>query len=1299
MGSASFTGRARGLARAFLVAGLATCAAPGGSRDSLAVVDRVAPRLAAESAGLRAGDVLVGWTHATDATLPAAPRSITDALDLDALEIEEAPRGPLTLHVLRGNEPLALTLPAPPWGILARPPLPEDLLAQYLEGKAALDAGHTDEAVRLWRALLGSHAQTAAWRLWLHLRAAGALDRASPWPQSAETVPEACAEARATATGRRLGYLMLRLGERSERDSRLDDAGAAYREALDALGEGAAHSLLGARILLALGRVAYQHDDLAAAEPLFRRAAAIRNELAPDSLDVADSLAALGTIAYRRGDLGVAADCHGRALAIRERRSPESLPVAQSLVGVGNVAFSKGDLDTAQRHFERALAIRKVHAPESAELANSLNSLGALAFYRGDLITAEKLYGEALAIVERRSPFDQDVAHYLTNLGSIAIQRKNLASAEAHHRRALAIRERQAPESLAVADSLESLGLVAAECGRPEEAAALHRRALALRERLAPDSLDVASSYVNLAGALSGAGDLLEAERLQRRALAIAERRAPESLHVGAILAGLGDLLRARGDLAVAERYYRRAVAVMEKLAQSGFNMAAVLNSLGQLALSRHDLRSAADRHRRALAMAERQASDGDPIRDALDSLAIVAQRSGDLAEAETLQRRSLALAEKQGLDHVGVVLPLVRLGHTLQARGDLAGAREHIERALDIAGRHAAESRAAALAAQALADLHVEQRSADRAEPLLRRALEILRQLAPGTTEEAEVLLRLARLRRAGGAGVEALALYQRAVDALESQERRLGGSEEERAEFGAGHGHLYAEYTEALIEAGRTADAYRVVERGRVRTMLEMIAEREILFGSQVPGELELRRRRLAREYERTQSAMRELDARRDSDALLALNARLEELRAQRQDIVDRVRAASPRLAALRYPRSLDAAGLQGEIDADTVVLAYVLGPARSHVFAIDRSGVRAHPLPWTRERTTAEVERFRRLLLGSRTTLVPGDPLWTAGAGLYDALVRPAEEACGRARRLLIIPDGSLHLLPFSAVIRTVDGTGTASSEKSWEYLIEWRALHSVASGTLYSELRRRPRVETSRVVAFGDPRYAATASAETSSDAEAALRSALDQGLRLEQLPGTRREVADVLALFEGQGTGYVGPEATEERVKTLPRDVRYVHFGCHAWIDERFPLDSALALAAPENQGSENGFLQAWEIIEHVHMNADLVVLSACGSALGRPGGGEGLIGLTRAFQYAGARSIVAALWSVSDRSTAQLMRRFYGALKQGASKDEALRAAQLELIAGGGAAQAGAAAREHAHPFHWAAFELIGDWR
>ena len=264
-------------------------------------------------------------------------------------------------------------------------------------------------------------------------------------------------------------------------------------------------------------------------------------------------------------------------------------------------------------------------------------------------------------------------------------------------------------------------------------------------------------------------------------------------------------------------------------------------------------------------------------------------------------------------------------------------------------------------------------------------------------------------------------------------------------------------------------------------------------------------------------------------------------------------------------------------------------------------------------------------------------------------------PAESWLGDASRLLICADGPLQSLPFSALMRA-DG----------RYLIEWKPLHTVVSATVYDQLRRRTqqRHREPQVVAFGDP---------------------------ADELPSSREEVEQVAVAWGERATVHLGSAATESRVKQLDRDTSIVHLACHGLLDHRFPLSSALLLAP---DGDDNGRLHAWEVFEQLRLEADLVVLSACETALGERIQGEGLIGLTRAFQYAGARAVLASLWRVSDRSTAVLMEAFHQALRDGEAPDEALRRAQLQLLHGQHEANGNLS-----HPYSWAGFQLAGDWR
>lgn len=199
--------------------------------------------------------------------------------------------------------------------------------------------------------------------------------------------------------------------------------------------------------------------------------------------------------------------------------------------------------------------------------------------------------------------------------------------------------------------------------------------------------------------------------------------------------------------------------------------------------------------------------------------------------------------------------------------------------------------------------------------------------------------------------------------------------------------------------------------------------------------------------------------------------------------------------------------------------------------------------------------------------------------------------------------------------------------------------------------------------------------------------------------LAPLPDTRAEVEALGAIYGEKATLWLGAAATEARARTIGREASLIHFATHGLVDDHLPLESALALSAPQTEQDGNGLLHAWEIVESMRLDADLVTLSACESALGERMSGEGILGLTRAFQHAGARSVLASLWNVADRSTAALMQRFYTNLNQGMDKASALRAAQIALLNSPIVPPGESEPIDARAPYAWAAFQLYGDFR
>lgn len=520
------------------------------------------------------------------------------------------------------------------------------------------------------------------------------------------------------------------------------------------------------------------------------------------------------------------------------------------------------------------------------------------------------------------------------------------------------------------------------------------------------------------------------------------------------------------------------------------------------------------------------------------------------------------------------------------------------------------------------------------------------------------------------------------RAVELVEEARRRFETLEEVRLLWSDYFGPYYKDCGGALSAMGRPGLAFQAIETGRARAFLNLLAERRLRLAS-LPPERAAENDRLDAEYDEASAELDRLRAvqgaaeGRGQEGIRSLEGKLREiLRRKERNVL----SAAP-VGSIRYPAPLTLEETRSHLDPGTVLIFYSVGEAETLLFAIGAAdfpspGWTAVSLPVGAAQLGRRVEAFRQALIGDRNDTAAQS---RQGKALYDLLVRPAEPLLQEARRILVSPDGPLHTLPFAALVR--DG----------RYLIEWRPLHFALSASAYAEIRDgRPSPggdrSRMRLVAIGEPSDQQLSRKEAAAIPDRDRRRALRKGLA--PLPSSRAEVEAIARLFP-QARLFLGREATEEQAKAAARGADLLHIAVHGLLDERAPMSSALVLSFPERPipGEDNGLLEAWEVME-LPLEADLVVLSACNTALGREFGGEGLVGMTRAFQYAGARSVLATLWEVTDRSTPGFMVRFYEGLRAGMPKDEALRAAQLSQLGEG----------RGSRPFYWAAFQLYGDW-
>jgi CHAT domain-containing protein len=822
-----------------------------------------------------------------------------------------------------------------------------------------------------------------------------------------------------------------------------------------------------------------------------------------------------------------------------------------------------------------------------------------------------------------------------------------------------------------------------------------YNRALIIYNRLTPGSLDAADALNNLGNVAYSRGDLQAAHDYLRSALKIRERLDPGSSRVAASLSNMGSIAHARGDLKAAEDYYHNASVIYDRVDPNSTDAADTISDLGSITHSRGDLEAAQGYYNRALKIRERVVPDSTDVAFSLDDLGAVEQSRGNLQSAEDYFIRALKIRERIVPNSLDVAYSMNHLGRVAYSRGDLKAAENDY-----------------------------------------RNASEIYERLAPDSLDAAANVNDQGYIALEGGRFQEALRLFTHAVTILELQRSRIP-SIEARAFLVGGYTNLYSGLLRTNLALNNLSAAFATVERARARSMIELLGERRLSLRADAPADLLKRQDELDENRSTAYSLLKDVyiklndtryelsraaadDETQDVEKLKGQVERFEkhidELRAEltglsikQQELEEEIRRASPKLSALKYPETLDLKTAQAVLDTDTLLLTYYVAQNETYLFAVTKSDIKVFTLPAGEDTLNSQIKAFRNKVAIYRIDL--HDPLRLEeasqqGKELYDALVRPAQEFVNRAKRILICPDGPLHVLPFAALV--------SQTKPTLRYFTEDKPLHMISSMTVYAETRR-PATENKqyqmKLLAFGDPLYSKQQteaakiqpSVQTApnrrreqrkAESEPEVGDLLRKGFNLDALPWTRREVEGISRLFGNSATIKMGQQATETVARQASKDYSILHFAVHGWLDDQIGLNSALALSQPEiirqkATRDDNGLWQAWEIFEHARLNADLVVLSACETGLGQNIRGEGLIGLTRAFQYAGAKSIVVSLWEVNDASTAEFMTVFYKELRKGVSKDVALQTAMRTMRN----------TRKWHHPFYWSPFILVGNWR
>ncbi|MBY0495518.1 MAG: CHAT domain-containing protein [Cyanobacteria bacterium] len=843
-------------------------------------------------------------------------------------------------------------------------------------------------------------------------------------------------------------------------------------------------------------------------------------------------------------------------------------------------------------------------------------------------------------------------------------------------------------------------------------------RDLALK---AGDLSIAAESTYQLARMHDQFGDTPAAIEWQLRALELF-RQIDQKDRQSRVLNRLGDLSRKVGAVADAERYFALAQPLAEQT-RDVVGLADILNNSGLLLLATGRPEEAIERLENALPLA-REVNSANVEVALLNNTAEAYRRLGMYDRAIEKARESFPAVARLNLPR-RTARSLFMLASHYYENGDLALADETLEKSLDLyrttedrlgyaetlglAARMMyasgdteralatfAEARPLLQKAQskggeaslltAWADVDIERRDYAAALSKLDDATALSRAIAGRYTETRAEYLRAVAYQRSDRVD-EAVAAIRRAIDNVEAMRGSIARSDL-RTSYLAAVRSYYDLYVDLLQKRGDAAGAFEVSERARARALLEGLAESAAKIQKGADVALLAKQRAIQRELNAKETYRAEVVQRdgEQSAAAKAVAADVDRLLEQWTAVRAQVRTASPAYAALQQPQPIDLKELQGSLlDARTSMVAYHLGRDRGYVFVIDKDSIAVETLP---AMTVIDAvarryhEALSRELEGLAAAQAAGASTAAAKAGReLAALIWKPIEARVKGRRLLIVADRALHYVPFAA-LPTSAGTSVLASHEI-VYLPSAAVLASLRAGSKRVTLNASTAVFADPVFSKNDPRFAA------SSDSSGAHSRAGQDGLYA-RLRFSRRE-AD--AIGERAPGAYQALDFAATKSAVVSRDLRkysVLHFATHGSLNTEHPELSGLVLSLFDKNGKPiDGFLRLHEIY-NLDLNADLVVLSACRTALGREVHGEGLIGLTRGFMYAGASRVVSSVWNVDDRASALLMSRFYDAMRvKQLAPAAALRDAQLSLMND----------PRWSSPHYWAAFSLQGEWK
>ena len=776
----------------------------------------------------------------------------------------------------------------------------------------------------------------------------------------------------------------------------------------------------------------------------------------------------------------------------------------------------------------------------------------------------------------------------------------------------------------------------------------------------------------------------------------------------------IGDTYGETGEWQKALDYYNQSLPIWRAIGERGYEATTLLN-IGGIYDGLGELQKSLNYYNQALPLAK---ASGNPAIEAnvLQHMSFIYGQMDDTAKMLEYSQKTLSLyrsaGERRGEGHA-----LTGIGTYYLAAGEYEKALEYLNQSAAILrelGDDNDEYWTTMLGiGAAYSFLGNKQKALDQ----FRLALQFYRQTGDDYGEAYSLYLIAVVERNSNNLG-EARKQIEAALAIVESLRTQMN-SQTLQSSFFAEVQMFYELYIYVLMRSHRQqpsasydAAALRVSEQARARLLLDTLMAARADIRQNVPASLLEQEQIVQQKLNAKAQQQSQLLISKQTGQAAALDKEIDALTAEYQDVQSQIRKASPRYAALTQPEPLKLSEIQQEVlDNETILLEYALGEKQSYLWAVTKDSMKSFELP-----PQAEIEKAVRRVyaLVSDGKRVIDDKAQTEyereAARLSQMLLAPVAAQL-QNKRILIVADGALQYLPFGALPSPKWKNGNQQP------LIVENEIVSLPSASTLALLRHqlKGRALAPKMIALlADPVFSTTDERiktvstqkrdgnetkppQTSSQSGMMLRTAasetgvLREGL-IQRLPFSRREVESIFAIspvgekkkaldFEANRATALSPEMSQYRI---------IHFATHGLLNSEHPELSGIVLSLVNEQGQAvDGFLRLNEIY-NLNLPAELVVLSACQTALGKEIKGEGLIGLTRGFMYAGSPRVVASLWKVDDVATAELMKLFYKKMLQEKMRPAAaLRAAKVEMWK----------QKRWSAPFYWAAFEIQGEWR